>query len=112
MTTCDVTSFLEKKCQACEGGVPPMEESQVMETLKSFNGWEYKKGFLSKTYKFKDHYKVMAFVNALTWVSHTEDHHPYLKIGYNDCSVNYKTVAIGGISENDFICAAKVDQLV
>jgi 4a-hydroxytetrahydrobiopterin dehydratase len=54
----------------------------------------------------------MAFVNAVAWVSHRQDHHPELKIGYKDCLVSYLTHAIDGLSENDFICAAKVDWLL
>jgi 4a-hydroxytetrahydrobiopterin dehydratase len=53
----------------------------------------------------------MAFVNAAAWISHREDHHPDLAVGYNQCRVEYTTHAIGGLSENDFICAAKLDRL-
>ena len=53
----------------------------------------------------------MAFVNAVAWLSHREDHHPELQVGYNRCRVEYWTHAIGGLSENDFICAAKLDAL-
>jgi 4a-hydroxytetrahydrobiopterin dehydratase len=53
----------------------------------------------------------MAFVNALAWISHREDHHPDLAVGYNQCRVTYWTHAVGGLSENDFICAAKCDAL-
>ena len=62
-------------------------------------------------YSFKNHYQVLAFVNALAWISHREDHHPDLAVGYNTCRVAYVTHAIKGLSENDFICAAKVDAL-
>jgi 4a-hydroxytetrahydrobiopterin dehydratase len=54
----------------------------------------------------------MAFVNAVAWISHREDHHPEMTVGYNTCGLRYSTHSIGGISENDFICAAKVDHLV
>ena len=54
----------------------------------------------------------MAFVNALAWVAHAEDHHPDIEVGYNSCHVRYSTHAIGGLSENDFICAAKIDALL
>jgi len=53
----------------------------------------------------------MAFVNAAAWIAHTEDHHPELEVGYNRCRVRYTTHAIGGLSENDFICAAKIAAL-
>ena len=61
--------------------------------------------------KFKDYYETMAFVNATAWISHQEGHHPDLEVGYSQCRVRYTTHAIGGLSENDFICAAKIDRL-
>ncbi len=66
---------------------------------------------LVKLYPFCNYYQTMAFVNALAWISHREDHHPDLQLGYNKCRVEYCTHAIGGLSENDFICAAKCDAL-
>jgi len=68
-------------------------------------------GKLVKVYPFTNYYQTMAFVNALAWISHREDHHPDLRVGYNKCRVEYATHAIGGLSENDFICAAKCDAL-
>lgn len=62
-------------------------------------------------FKFKNYYQTMAFVNAVAWLSHREDHHPDLAVGYNHCLVVYMTHAIQGLSENDFICAAKIDGL-
>ena len=64
-----------------------------------------------KSYRFKNYHETMAFVNATAWVSHREDHHPDLTVSYNECKVSYITHAIGGLSENDFICAAKIDAL-
>ena len=66
---------------------------------------------IAKTYRFKNYYETMAFVNAAAWVSHREDHHPDLDVGYSQCRVFYVTHAIDGLSENDFICAAKLDAL-
>jgi 4a-hydroxytetrahydrobiopterin dehydratase len=67
---------------------------------------------LVKTYRFRNYYETMAFVNATAWISHKEDHHPDLEVGFRECRVRYSTHAIGGLSENDFICAAKVDALI
>jgi len=67
---------------------------------------------LEKIFPFKNYYETMAFVNALAWISHREDHHPDLSVGYNKCYVSYWTHAIGGLSENDFICAAKIERLL
>jgi 4a-hydroxytetrahydrobiopterin dehydratase len=66
---------------------------------------------LIKAYAFRSYHETVAFVNATAWISHREDHHPNLVVGYNRCEVRYWTHAIGGLSENDFICAAKIDAL-
>ena len=107
-----VIELTKRKCKPCEGGVAPMSAAQIAEYLKRINGWEYANGVISKTYSFKNYYETMAFVNASAWISHREDHHPDLAVGYNKCRVDYSTHAIGGISENDFICAAKIDALL
>lgn len=67
---------------------------------------------IQRTFRFKNYYQTIAFVNALAWVAHAEDHHPDLAVGYNRCTVNYSTHSVGGLSENDFICAARIDALV
>jgi 4a-hydroxytetrahydrobiopterin dehydratase len=64
-----------------------------------------------RIFSFKDYYRTMAFVNALAWVAHNEDHHPELSVGYNRCTVTFSTHSVGGLSENDFICAAHIDAL-
>ena len=102
----------KQKCKPCEGGVQPMTQAQIGEYLKRLNGWRYADGVITRTYAFKNYYETMAFVNATAWISHREDHHPDLTVGYNKCKVDYSTHAIGGISENDFICAAKIDALL
>jgi 4a-hydroxytetrahydrobiopterin dehydratase len=101
-----------RKCKPCEGGVPPLTEPQAREMLGQLKGWILEDGKLVKLYAFQNHYQTMAFVNALAWISHREDHHPDLSVGYNQCQVAYWTHAIGGLSENDFICAAKCDALL
>jgi len=100
-----------KKCAPCEGGVDPMTEAQIGPMLKGLPGWARDGAKIFREYQFKDHYQTQAFTNAVMWVSHREDHHPYLVVGYNTVRVEYWTHAIGGLSENDFICAAKVDAL-
>jgi len=100
-----------RKCRPCEGGVAPLSEQQANAMLKSLKGWTLENGKLAKLYPFANYYQTMAFVNALAWISHREDHHPDLAVGYNKCRVEYWTHAIGGLSENDFICAAKTDAL-
>jgi len=67
---------------------------------------------ISRTFHFKNYYQTIAFVNALAWVTHEQDHHPDLEVGYNRCRVHYTTHSVDGLSENDFICAARIDRLV
>lgn len=67
---------------------------------------------IGRVFRFDNYYQTMAFVNALAWVAHREDHHPDLEVGYNRCVVNFSTHSVGGLSENDFICAARIDALV
>ncbi len=67
---------------------------------------------IQRIFRFKNYYQTIAFVNALAWVAHRQDHHPDLEVGYNRCVVHYGTHSVGGLSENDFICAAEIDALV
>lgn len=107
-TVCDLTN---KQCKPCEGGVPALTQDEAKNMLLQLDGWELKDNVISKTFAFKNYYQVIAFVNAVAWMTHREDHHPDMSAGYNQCRVEYSTHAIGGLSENDFICAAKVDAL-
>ena len=103
-----------KKCVPCEGGVPPLEPSEAHALVaKLQEGWGLSKDAknLHRSYKFKDFFRTMSFVNAVAHIANTEDHHPDLVIGYNYCRITYSTHSIGGLSANDFICAAKIDQL-
>jgi 4a-hydroxytetrahydrobiopterin dehydratase len=106
-----VNPLARKKCKPCEGGVKPFTASEAQQLLETLKGWAIEGGKLAKTYSFQNYYETLAFVNALAWISHREDHHPDLGVHYNKCRVEYSTHAIGGLSENDFICAAKCDAL-
>jgi 4a-hydroxytetrahydrobiopterin dehydratase len=106
-----MNELARKKCKPCEGGVEPLSAGEARPLLKGLDGWALEGGEIVKTYRFKNYFETMAFVNAAAWVSHREDHHPDMKVGYKECRVAYVTHAIGGLSENDFICAAKLDAL-
>lgn len=107
-----MSDLAQKKCKPCEGGVAPLTAAEIATLLKRLKGWTCgSDGKLTKTYDFRNYHETMAFVNATAWISHREDHHPDLSVGYNKCQVDYITHAIGGLSENDFICAAKIDAL-
>ena len=105
---CDLT---KSKCKPCEGGVPPLSDEAIAALMTALVGWTREGGAIAKTFRFKNYYEVMAFVNATAWIAHREDHHPDLTLGYQQCRVSYTTHAIGGLSDNDFICAAKIDAL-
>ena len=107
--SCDLST---RRCVPCEGGVPVLNDTVARELLAGLNGWSLADAKIEKTFRFRNHHETMAFVNAVAWISHREEHHPELTVGYADCRVRYWTHAIGGLSENDFICAAKVDRLL
>ncbi|MBT9520196.1 MAG: 4a-hydroxytetrahydrobiopterin dehydratase [Dechloromonas sp.] len=105
-----VCNLSEKRCTPCEGGIPPLPQEKIDRLLRSLEGWGQTGGEISKTFEFRNYYETMAFVNAIAWISHRENHHPDLEVGYRQCRVRYSTHAIGGLSENDFICAAKIER--
>ena len=108
-----VDKFAEKTCKPCEGGVAPLTKEQAQEMLREFSGWQMNPAGteIYRVFEFKNFYRTIAFVNAIAWVAHRENHHPDLKVSYNRCMVYYTTHAINGLSENDFICASKVDAI-
>jgi 4a-hydroxytetrahydrobiopterin dehydratase len=109
-----MTALAERKCKACEGGVAPLTRSESEKLLAELaSGWGLSADATSigRAFAFKDFYRTMSFVNALAHIANIEDHHPDLEVGYNYCRVRFTTHAIKGLSENDFICAAKIDQI-
>lgn len=107
-------ALAEQRCQACAPGTLPLERAQANDLLARIPGWEINAAGLeiSRGFKFKNYYETMAFVNAVAWVAHAEDHHPDLEVGYNRCLVRFSTHSVGGLSLNDFICAAKISALL
>jgi len=104
----------ERRCVPCDGTTPALtlaESEQHLAQLAS--GWSLNEAGteIRKKFRFKNFYRTMAFVNLLAWIAHNEDHHPDLEVGYGHCVVCFSTHAIGGLSENDFICAAMIDAL-
>ena len=102
----------ERKCKPCEGGTQPLSLVMVKGHLSQLPGWDLVAGEIVKTFTFKNYYETMAFVNAVAWIANREDHHPDMEVGYKTCKVRYMTHAIKGLSDNDFICAAKIEQLL
>jgi 4a-hydroxytetrahydrobiopterin dehydratase len=104
----------QRHCVPCAGGVPILERAEAEKLLAQLNaGWKLSDDsrYIVRTFRYKSYYKTIAFVNAVAWIANNEDHHPDLEVGYGRCLVRYTTHAIGGLSENDFICAAKIDGL-
>jgi 4a-hydroxytetrahydrobiopterin dehydratase len=109
-----MTSLTGKKCVPCEGGVPALSAAEAAALRSQLHAdWTIAGDAKSvkRSYKFKDFYRTMSFVNAVAYIANLEDHHPDLEVGYDYCRVTYSTHAVGGLSENDFICAAKIDAL-
>jgi 4a-hydroxytetrahydrobiopterin dehydratase len=107
-----VAELAEDHCRPLPAGTAALKRAEIDSLLKEVPGWSYDGKVISKTYSFEDYYETMAFVNALAWVAHREDHHPDLSVGYNRCRVEFSTHSIGGISRNDFICAARIERLL
>lgn len=109
-----MSDLKNKKCVPCEGGVPALTKPQAEKLLHAVKDWQLdtdgKK--IKREFIFKNFYQTMAFVNAIAWIANQENHHPDLEVGYNYCRVNFHTHSIQGLSENDFICAAKIDELI
>ena len=94
--------------------MPKLADDEISKYLGQVSGWELApdKRSIAKRVEFKNYYQTIAFVNAVAWVAHNENHHPDLEVAYGHCVVRYATHAVGGLTENDFICAAKVDALM
>ena len=106
-----MSNLLHQSCRALDGA-QAMSEATVADHLAQLSGWQLAGGAIEKTFAFKNYHETIAFVNALAWVCHTEDHHPELAVSFDRCVVRFNTHSVGGVSINDFICAAKADALV
>ena len=111
-----MSTLVQKSCRPLEKGSPPLSSDEINRFLKELHqDWteiDANPPELQRSFKFKNYYETIAFVNALAWIAHQDDHHPDIEVSYNRCVVHYSTHSIGGISENDFICAAKIDALL
>jgi 4a-hydroxytetrahydrobiopterin dehydratase len=106
--------LVERHCKPCEGGVEPLSVAQARELMGALHDdWTLAEDGKSivRVFHFPAFSRTIAFVNAVAWVATVEGHHPELVVNYGSCTVRYTTTAIDGLSDNDFICAAKVDRL-
>ena len=112
-----MSDLLKKKCEPCEGGVIPFDISKIHEYQKKVDGWDIIKNeknifFLEKKFLFKNFLESQKFINEVGKVSEIEGHHPDIKFGWGYAKIEITTHAIKGLSENDFILAAKIDQII
>jgi 4a-hydroxytetrahydrobiopterin dehydratase len=109
-----MTDLSQQKCVPCEGGTQPLSREQADKLLQQVPGWTLQQDgtAIQRRFEFKGFYKTMAFINAMAWIANQQMHHPDFSAGYNFCLVTFSTHAINGLSENDFICAAKVNELL
>ena len=109
-----MTRLSERRCSACAPGTPVLASDEAARMLGELDpGWSVvEEGkAIRRAFRFQDFHRTMAFANAVAWIANAEDHHPDLELGYNYCRIRFSTHSIGGLSANDFICAAKVDAL-
>ena len=93
----------------CRPGAPLMLVSELMQRTAPLPGWDYADNRLTKTFRFEDYYRTIAFVNALAYIANRQDHHPDLSVHYNRVVVSFATHDAGGVTLNDCICAAKIE---
>jgi 4a-hydroxytetrahydrobiopterin dehydratase len=110
-----MTELTAQRCEPCEGAVKPMGREEAERLMERLNeDWSLTEDCaeIHRDFFFKGFNKTMGFVNAVAWIANGEGHHPDLEVGWGHCLVRYTTHAIGGLSLNDFICAAKIDALL
>ena len=100
--------------QHCQPGIRALRDDQKRKLLSLLPNWQMGSDgdSIEREFRFRNYYETIAFVNALAWIAHRENHHPDLEVHYNRCVVHYSTHSAGGVSENDFICAAKIDAML
>ena len=109
-----MSDFADRKCKPCEGGVAPLTVDEAGVALNELQeDWNLSADGKSilRTFDFPAFSRTIAFTNAVAWIATVEGHHPELTVSYGSCVVLYKTTAIDGLSDNDFICAAKIDRI-
>lgn len=103
-----------KHCKACEQNTPPLARNEISQYLSTLPNWTVNEHYteITRIFHFKNYWQTMAFVNFVAWIAHQENHHPQMIVNFNTCKVHYSTHAVSGLTENDFISAAKINQWV
>jgi len=114
MSQTTLNDLLKESCKPLAKEINCLSAAESKKLLTVLPDWELSKdgGSIKRDYKFKNYYETMSFLNASAWVAHQEDHHPDILVTYNHCQITYSTHSVGGLSHNDFICAAKTDNLL
>jgi 4a-hydroxytetrahydrobiopterin dehydratase len=109
-----LSNLFQGHCAACEGEVEVLSPDLLRQALNHLEGWEplENPSRIRREFGFKNFHETMAFVNAVAWIAHTEDHHPDLEVGYKTCVVTYSTHSVGGVTRNDTVCACKINALL
>jgi 4a-hydroxytetrahydrobiopterin dehydratase len=110
-----MSDLITQSCEPCEGGVAPLTRDEALALMSELGeDWSLTEDAteIRRDFHFKGFNRTMGFVNAVAWIANSEAHHPDLEVGWGHCLVRYQTHAIGGLSRNDFICAAKIDALL
>lgn len=103
--------LLATHCTPRKGAADAASAAAIAELIALIPDWRVEGGELRREFRFHDFHATMGFVNAVAWIANREDHHPDLEVGYNYCRMRWSTHDVGGLSLNDFLCAAKVDAL-
>ncbi|HWX66470.1 MAG TPA: 4a-hydroxytetrahydrobiopterin dehydratase [Rhodanobacter sp.] len=103
-----------RHCQPRKGKEHALDTTQVAELLQALSGWQLHSDgtAIVKDFKFADFHQTLGFINAVGFMANQEDHHPDIEAGYGHCQLLWSTHDVGGLSLNDFICAARVDALL
>ena len=109
----DLSTLAVQRCQPRKGREHALDDARSRELLAVLPGWQAVADgkAIAKTFRFKDFHETLGFVNAIGWMANRQDHHPDLEVGYNRCLVKWSTHDVGGLSMNDFICAARVEAI-
>jgi 4a-hydroxytetrahydrobiopterin dehydratase len=106
-----MTELASRKCKPCEGGVPPLTKKQAEKLLLKVKGWKLSNGKLRRTWKFADFVEASSWLEKVKFLAEAEGHHPDIHWYWNTITLELITHAINGLSENDFILAAKINAL-
>lgn len=109
--TDSVESLRAMHCVPLPPGTPPLDDARAAALLTRLPQWTARDGGIVRAFDFASYLETITFVNVVAWLSQQQDHHPDMHVAYKRCTVSYRTHSVGGLSENDFVCAARLDAL-